>query len=157
MLVISNVRGHMECILRVGLCMGGAWIVAMALSLVTYFAYWPSRWNITTPDSFLWIGFLGALFTAFLPLLTLGMLSIRRAPTPATSAAISAGWLLAICLIRMSKPWRYYGDFPAWMLYRDFLQSLPVALACALIFGLLARRLVGPNKSFKPNPLRGSA
>jgi Na+/proline symporter len=114
--------------------MGGAWIAAMALSLVTYFAYWPSRWNITTPDSFLWIGFLGALFTAFLPLLTLGMLSIRRAPTSATSAAISAGWLLAICPIRMSKPWRYYGDFPAWMLYRDFFQSAAAAaIACRVV------------------------
>lgn len=137
--------------------MGGAWIVAMALSLVTYFAYWPSRWNITTSDSFLRVGFLGALLTAFLPLLKLGVLSIRSAPTLATSAAISTGWLLAICFIRMSKPWRYCGDFPAWMLYRDFLQPLPVALACGLIFGLLARRLVGPNNSFKPNLLRKSA
>ena len=147
----------MERMLRVGLSIVGAWIAAMALSLVTYFAYWPSRWNTTSPDSYLSVGLLGALFTALLPLLTLGVLSIRKVPTPATSAAISAGWLLAICFIRMSKPWLYFGDFPAWMLYRDFLQPLPVALASGLIFGLLARRLVGPNNSFKPKPLRGSA
>ena len=147
----------MERMLRVGLCIVGAWIAAMALSLATYFAYWPSRWNITSPDGYLSVGLLGALSTALLPLLTLGVLSIRRVPTPATSAAISAGWLLAICFVRMSKPWRYFGDFPAWMLYRDFLHPLPVALASGLIFGLLARRLVGPNNSFKPKPLRGSA
>jgi hypothetical protein len=147
----------MERMLRVGICIVGAWIAAMALSLVTYFAYWPSRWNVKTPDSYLWVGFLGALFTALLPLLTLGVMSIRRVPPPAMSVTISAGWLLAICFVRMSKPWRYFGDFPAWMLYRDFLHPLPVALASGLIFGLLARRLVGPNNSFKPKPLRGSA
>lgn len=147
----------MKRMLRVGLCMVGAWIMAAALSLGMYFAYWPSRWNITTPDTFLWIGLSGVSFTSLLPILTLGGLSIRKIPNSATCAFIPTAWLLAICVIRISKPWRYYAAFPAWMLYGDFLQPLPVTLAYGLTFGLLARRLVGPNISVKPMPLRGMA
>jgi hypothetical protein len=141
---------------RVGVCVLFAVVAAMIATVATYFLSWPPRWKHVTFDVILSTAELGAIVYAAVPLLALGVISIRRAPSALLAASISASWLVFLFLLQARKPWLYYGDFPWWMLIRVYT-SLPISLAVGLAFAVAARKWLGPNNSFKPNPLRGSA
>jgi hypothetical protein len=147
----------MQRLLRASLCIAIAFVTAMAMSLVTYFAYWPPRWKHLDPEHLTSIALLGALYTAAIPVLALGLISLRRIPSALLSVLVTGSWLLLAFLIRARKPWMYCGDFPWRLFWRDLVQPLPEALAVGLAFAICARHVLGPNNSFKPKPLRGSA
>ena len=145
----------MKHIRKICLCVAIAFFAAMAMTIVMHFAYWPPRWKKIEFDFLIGIAGIGAMYIAAVPLLVLSIVSLRRVPSTFLSATISCAWLFLIFLFRAKKPWLYYGDFPWWMLQRDFIQLLPGALAVGLAFGVSARVALGPNNSFKPTPHRG--
>ena len=147
----------MQRLLRVSLCTTVAFATAMAMSLVTYFAYWPPRWKHLDPEHLTSIAVLGALYVAAIPSLVLGLVCLRRTPSTLLSVLLTSSWLLLAFLVRAIKPWMYYGDFPWRVFWRDLVQPLPESLAVGLAFAICARNVLGPNNSFKPKPLRGSA
>ena len=146
----------MRRVWRVILSSAAGWATGMAVSLLSYFMLSPSRLRHFASIDLLGTAFLGALWAAALALLILLLVTLRRSPSPATCALVAGVVLLAQTLWRAIHPWQYYGDFPVWMLERDFVNFLPSALASGLVFGIVARRL-DPNSSFKPTPLRGAA
>jgi len=137
-------------------CVLFATVGTMVATVAVYFASWPPRWKHVTFDVVLSTAELGAIVYAAVPLLVLGLISLRRAPSAVLAISISVSWLFLVFLLHASKPWRYYGDFPWWMLTRLYT-SLPISLTVGLAFAIAARKWLGPNNSFKPNPLRGSA
>jgi len=148
----------MQRLSKIGLCVSIAWLTAMALSLVTYFAYWPSRGRFHySGEEILSIGLLGALYVAAIPLLVLGVLALRRVPSSVLSTTVSVSWLLLAFLLGERRTWVYYGYFPWSLIMRDFVQPLPLSLAVGLAFGLAARAFLGPNNSIKPTWLRHAA
>jgi hypothetical protein len=98
------------------------------------------------------IALVGAGYVATLPLMTLGILCVRKPVNTVTAVSVSVGWLLFLALWRAIKPYRYYGEFPLRMLYRDFVQPLPVALAVGLAFGVAARRMLRSQRGSVGTP-----
>ena len=145
----------MQHLLKLAVCILAATIVTMVATAVVILAAWPPRWSHL--DLVSASAVVGVIYYAAVPLLVLGIISIYRTPTTTLSVLVAVGWLLLIFLIRAKKPWLYYGHFPWWMFKRDFLQALPIPLSFGLAFAVAARKVIGPNKSFKPKPLRGSA
>jgi hypothetical protein len=137
---------------KVGLCIAFATGIAMAMCVVTYFAYWPPRWHFHAPEMAWAIALSGALYFAAAPLLILGLIGLHRAPGAALCASLSTAWLLLLFLIRALRNWTYYGEFPWWMLLRDFVQPLPISLAMGLAFAVSARNVLG---SARPIEARG--
>ena len=145
----------MQRCLGIALCIAIAFAAAMAMSLVTYLAYWPPRWKHLDPELLTGFALLGAVYITAIPLLALGLMSLRRIPGTVLSVSVTSSWLLGAFLIRAKKPWLYYGDFPWWMLVRDFVQPLPVSLAVGLAFAVCARNVLGrPDISLKLKPSR---
>ena len=142
--------------LQASFCLAAGFASAMFVSLVSYFAFWPSRLDRLASTHLVTTAILGAIWASGLGLVILFTSALRRPLSPAICAVVAAITLLAATLWRTVHPWQYYGHFPAWMLQRDFLQFLPSALAAGLVFGLVARRLA-PDNSSKPTPLRGAA
>jgi hypothetical protein len=140
--------------LGISSCTVIAFAMAMAMSLVTYLAYWPPRWKRLDPELLTGFALLGGVYIAAIPLLALGLMSLRRIPA-VLSVSVTSSWLLGTFLILAKKPWLYYGDFPWWMLLRDFVQPLPVSLAVGLAFAVCARKVLGrPDISRKLKPTR---
>jgi hypothetical protein len=133
-----------ERLLKILYCGIATSLVAMTLIMITFFAYWPARfqlgWDI---DFYCATALLGLLYYAAVPLLFLGAFSIRKQPGLLTCMLAAVGWLLFVFLLRVHKPWTYYGTFPMWMFYRDFIQPMPIALAVGLAYSLTARKLLG--------------
>jgi hypothetical protein len=140
---------------KVAICILIAALITMIVAAVYYFASWPPRWN--HPEWAWPSALLGMIYCAAVPLFLLGVWSLRRIPSTANCVLVTVSWLFLAFLLRAQHPWTYYGQFPWWMLERDFFLPIPIALAAGLSFGIAARRIMGPNNSFKPNPLRGSA
>ncbi len=144
----------MTRLLMASTCLAVGLLTAMVFSLFSYFAFFPSRLHLTASSDLFGIALVGGLYTAGLPLLTLWILGLRRFLSPSAAALVSAVWLLSIVLWRSLKPYNYFGVFPTWVLYRDFVQPLPTALAAGLVFGLVARR-VSSNPSLQRTGFAG--
>lgn len=130
---------------RIAACIALASATGMAVNVISWFAYWPPRWSISSVDTMLGVAVIGTAYLAAVPLLVLGCIALRRAPSTALSVAVLVAWSLIVFFIRARKPWTYYGEFPTWILVRDFVHPLPVSLAVALAFGLACRLLLPPH------------
>src|SRR5687768_16740215 len=82
-----------------------AMAMAMAMSLVTYLAYWPPRWKRLDPELLTGFALLGGVYIAAIPLLALGLMSLRRIPGTVLSVSVTSSWLLGTFLILAKKPW----------------------------------------------------
>jgi hypothetical protein len=143
---------------KVGLCMALAWLVAVAMTTITYLFYWsPGLGNIDF-RYLLSVATFGALYCATIPVFILGVVSLRQSPSSQLCILLTSAWLLIFLLLR-AKPWTYAQGFPWLAFLRDFMEPMPTSLAVGLAFGIAARRVLGlgPNNSFKPKPLRGPA
>jgi hypothetical protein len=122
---------------NVGICVSVGLVAAFALSVITYFAYWPARLNVAPLQMAWYIGTTGAIFYGLVPVALLGGVASRHVPTTGVSAGILVLWLALLFVVR------YPSDLPVrsagWVVLRDFICSLPIALGTVLAFGLAAR------------------
>jgi len=130
----------------VGFCIAIATVVAMALSAISFYAYWPPRWHLDDHSLASATAVMGALYLGAVPLLVLGLIGLRRIPNAVLSCAVSCGWLLLAFLVRVRHPWAYFGEFPGWMFMRDVVQPLPTSLGVGLAFAVSARKLLEPRQ-----------
>jgi hypothetical protein len=130
-------------LLRLSTCIALALAAAGLLSLVTYLAYRPSRWEFVEPEALPLVAAIGALFHGLVPSLVLGALALYRPPNAALAVFVASSWPLGLMFFRASRL-PQDGDFPWWMLQRDVVQQLPVALALGLAFAVAARNLLKP-------------
>lgn len=127
--------------LKASRCFAVAFATAMAMSLVTYFAYWPPRWKHLDPGYLADVALLGALYTALVPGMVLCWIAVRRTPSALLSVFTATSWLFLAFLCRARKPWMHYDEFPWWMFDRDFVEFLPISFSAGLAFAICARKL----------------
>jgi hypothetical protein len=140
----------LERLTKIFCCVALGFVVAIVMYVITFFAYWPPRWNFFSLELAWSTGLLGALYVALIPLIVLGLVTLRRTPGTLLSVSMTSSWLVLTLLLR--KPWMYYGEFPWPILMRDFVQPLPVALAVGLAFAISAGTIIGANFQFQQTP-----
>lgn len=141
---------------KISLCAFIALIAGMAVCAAVYAGGSPGKWS--RPD-WLWdAALVGALFYVAIPLAILMLAAIfGLAPSTALSMLLAIGWLTIIFAWRAYKPWVYYGEFPWWMVKRDFLGMLPIPLSFGLTFAICARNILRSNIALErdaPKPTR---
>ena len=83
---------------------------------------------------------IGGAFYLAVPLLILVAISMwwLRSLSLATCCVVPIAWVSFLFLIWAHKPWSYYGEFPWWMMKRDLIPSIGVALTTGWVFWRVA-------------------
>src|SRR4249919_182565 len=145
-----------ERLWKVAFCAFVALAIGMAMAAAIHAAGSPGTWS---HPEWLWAtAQAGGLFYVAVPLAALALATFfGRPPSTGFCLFVALAWFTMIFVWWAKKPWVYYGDFPWQGFKRHYLGMLPLPLSFGLAFAVCTRNVLGPNNSFKPKPLRGSA
>ena len=103
----------------------------------------PGFWAGTRPIYYDWVGsfvILGAIYL-IVPLLVLSASSVWRKGhlSIISSCGVPVVWSGLVLLLWARKSWVYYGEFPWWMMTRDFVPACGAALTMGWAYWRLSK------------------